>query len=167
MAGNNKSVDKNDAGDARHVKRAGPFEFFPVTALPVLAYILLAQTKTTEVLLSFLGSPSFTVNEAVGAEGVLTNAHIFIVAAITALFVEIMRATHNNTRTVPNHILSIIVFGGCIYLITRLEHYQTITFAVLLLISLFDVAAGVVVSLRSRLADPKPTIVKSRVTINQ
>lgn len=89
-----------------------------------------------------------TVSMLSGAEWTISMAEAFIALSLFFLFFEILKATRITSRSIVDHMLSVLVFviGMVEFLLVRQAGNSV--FAILLCIMLLDVAAGFSVSVR-------------------
>jgi hypothetical protein len=133
------------------------FAAFPLLALPVLAYNLIAltiaggfksmvaQTRMSEIL--------FTVPMASKAAWQVTIADLVLALALVVLFVELLKSTTSQKVAIINHSLSMILFVVCLVEFLLAPAFATSTFFLLTLMVLLDVLAGFIVTIVSARRD--------------
>lgn len=133
------------------------FAAFPLLALPVLAYNILAltivggfgslvaQTRLSEIL--------FTIPMASKAEWPVTIADLVLVLSLVVLFVELLKSTTSQKVAIINHSLSMVLFVVCLIEFLLAPAFATSTFFLLTLMVLLDVLAGFIVSIVSARRD--------------
>ncbi|MEP9352408.1 hypothetical protein ABLE93_02290 [Xanthobacter sp. KR7-65] len=89
-----------------------------------------------------------TVSMLSGAEWTISMAEAFVVLSLVFLFFEILKSTRITSRSIIDHMLSMLVFvaGMAEFLLVRQAGNSV--FAILLCIMLLDVVAGFSVSVR-------------------
>ena len=83
----------------------------------------------------------------------VTNADLFIVAALVLLLIEIIRATSVGDAAITNHGLSLGVLTLCIVEFVVLPGFATSTFFIITAMAVIDVVGGIVISIRAARRD--------------
>jgi hypothetical protein len=94
-------------------------------------------------------SPATTVHMMSGQDWVLTWEDILLAFSIVLLWIEIVKSTRIGMRGVMDHILAMALFIAMLVEFLLVPQAATSTFFLLMTISLVDVLAGFVVSVRS------------------
>ncbi|WP_077968699.1 hypothetical protein [Ensifer adhaerens] len=84
-----------------------------------------------------------------GATWTMRFSDLLIVGALLLLFVELLKATRTSSRTLMDHLLSMILFIVFLIEFLLLAPAATQLFFILMTISFIDVIAGFAVSMRS------------------
>ena len=118
---------------------------FPLLLIPFAIYNIIALVMkdvswTTQLT---------TVHMRSGQDWVMTWEDMLLASAIILLAVEIMKSTRIGMRTIMDHILSMALFIGMLVEFLLLREAGTSTFFLLMMISLVDVVAGFIVTVRS------------------
>lgn len=133
------------------------FAAFPLLALPVLAYNLIAltiaggfksmvaQTRMSEIL--------FNIPMASKAMWPVTVADLVLALALVVLFVELLKSTTSQKVAIINHSLSMVLFVVCLVEFLLAPAFATSTFFLLTLMVLLDVLAGFIVTIVSARRD--------------
>lgn len=79
----------------------------------------------------------------------LTWEDIIIAGSILLLWVEVIKSTRISVRAIIDHVLAMILFVGMLIEFLLVKAAGTSTFFLLLIISLVDVLAGFIISIRS------------------
>jgi len=95
----------------------------------------------------------FSLTMISGGVWTMTLADLMIVVTLVLLLVEIMKSTRTSNASVVDHLLSTFVFVAFLVEFLLVEGAAHSLFFVLMLIALFDVLAGFVVSLRAASRD--------------
>jgi len=127
------------------------FAAFPLLALPVLAYNLLALT----VAGGFRGDGApermseqlFTIRTASHTQWPVSLADLLLAAALVVLFVELLKSTTSRQVAIINHSLSMILFITCLVEFLLFPAFATSAFFLLTLMVLLDVLAGFIVTI--------------------
>jgi hypothetical protein len=154
----------------RRAKRAGKggpqrgspmrviFGIFPLLAIPVIVYNLMAFTSSGGVdangiseMVRQLSDPD-RARPLFGA-WIITSGDILIILSMVFFFVEILKSTSTGSATIANHAVSMIVFIVCLIEFLLLQNFQTSVFFILTAMCLLDVLAGVVVTIISARRD--------------
>jgi hypothetical protein len=118
---------------------------FPLLLLPFAIYNIIALvmkdvTWTTVVTTFHMRS---------GQDWTVTWQDLLLAFAILLLAVEIMKSTRIGMRTIMDHVLSMALFIAMLVEFLMLREAGTSTFFLLMMISLVDVLAGFIVTVRS------------------
>lgn len=119
----------------------------PATLVPLILFNIVAflfsgmvdQAWQNEVVSATLFS---------GEVWVLRAGDVMIVIGLAALFVEILSATRLANQSIGNHLVSILVLIVYVVEFLVIGRAANSTFFVLTIISLIDVLAGVVITIR-------------------
>jgi hypothetical protein len=118
---------------------------FPLLLIPFAIYNMIAFL-TPGVSWT---APVTTVHMMSGQEWVLTWEDILIAFSIFLLWIELIKSTRIGMRSVMDHILSMALFIAMLVEFLLVYRAGTSTFFLLMTISLVDVLAGFIVSVRS------------------
>lgn len=115
----------------------------PVLAIVIAAYNLLAFSG------SMLQSESLFFDTVLpsGEEIFFNVGHVFIVAGLVALFIEILKAARLSNGTIADHMLSTATFVVALVEFLLVPACGTVTFFLLTVMTLIDVVAGFSVSI--------------------
>src|SRR5215468_9077586 len=78
---------------------------------------------------------------------------ILVILSLFFLFIELLKSSSTNTATIFNHALSMLVFIICLVEFLLHPAFATSTFFIIMVMSLLDVLAGVVVTIVSARRD--------------
>jgi hypothetical protein len=70
----------------------------------------------------------------------------FLLVSMGLLFVELIRATRTDTNSITNHILSFMLFVGCLLLFIFMPGFNQSVFFIYMAMTLLDPMAGFVVT---------------------
>lgn len=137
---------------------AGLFNVFPLILVPVLIYNLVAfggvaMSGEPAAVVQNFGAPAFQVPMASGALWVVTWGDILVLIAMMLLFIELLKSTSTGASAIFNHALSMLVFIVCLVEFLLHPAFATSTFFMIMMMSLLDVLAGVVVTIVSARRD--------------
>jgi hypothetical protein len=147
---------------------AAIFNVFPLILIPVLIYNLLAFGSTVagttgRDVRANLTNEWFSVpmaSQEPGVAGVLqtvewsvTSGDMLILISLVLLFVELLKSTSTGTSAIFNHALSMLVFIICLVEFLLHPAFATTPFFLIMIMSLLDVLAGVVVTIVSARRD--------------
>lgn len=116
-----------------------PLLIVPLALYNIMAF-LMPGTEWTTVLT--------TVDMMSGAQWTITLAEGFIVLSLFFLFFEILKSTRITSRSIIDHMLSMLVFAAGLAEFLLVRPAGNSVFAILLCIMLLDVVAGFSVSIR-------------------
>ena len=124
---------------------------FPLLALPVLVYNLLALTLSDSVAdvtaAARMDEQLFAVRMASGATWPVGVGDLLLAFALVVLFVELLKSTSSRHAAILNHALSMLLFVVCLVELLLLPAFATSTFFLISLMVLLDVLAGFIVTI--------------------
>jgi len=132
---------------------------FPLLAVPVIIYNLMSLSVAADAeyfsvtgnsvapLLAQLNNVVFTIDMIGGVTWELTAGDFLIVLSIMFLFLEILKSTSTGTATIINHAVSMMLFIVCLVEFLLFAEFATSTFFIIMVMTLLDVLAGVVVTI--------------------
>ncbi len=128
------------------------FAAFPLLALPVLAYNLLALALAggfhrQGAAPQRLSAEFFTVSTASHAVWPVSLGDMLLAGALVVLFIELFKSTSSRHVAIINHSLSMILFIVCLVEFLLFPAFATSAFFLLTLIVLLDVLAGFVATI--------------------
>lgn len=131
------------------------FKVFPLILIPVLIYNFWAifggadPSAVREGLRGVLGEgvPMASSESGVGVNWAVTGGDVLVLIGLICLFVELLKSTSTGTMAIFNHALSMLVFILCLVEFLLHPAFATSTFFFLMVMSLLDVLAGVVVTI--------------------
>lgn len=141
------------------------FTVFPLILIPVITYNLWAFAASAghetaqEISAHFLTQlqnfehPLLNVPMASGSHWVMTAGDGLVLISILLLFIEMLKSTSTGSAAIFNHALSMLVFIICLVEFLLHPAFSTSVFFVIMIISLLDVLAGVVVTIISARRD--------------
>ena len=118
---------------------------FPLLILPfavynIIAFLLPGLAWTQEIA---------SVRMISEADWRLTLGDLMVAVSILLLFVEMMKSTRMSTRTIVDHMLSMLLFIGMLVEFLLARQAATATFFLLLVISFVDVLGGFTITIRT------------------
>jgi hypothetical protein len=127
------------------------FAAFPLLALPVLVYNLVALTLVggfaSQVASSKFTPPLFTVSMTSGSPWPVSLSDLLLAGALVVLFIELLKSTTSRRIAIINHSLSMILFIVCLVEFLLAPAFATSTFFLMTLMVLLDVLAGFIVTI--------------------
>jgi hypothetical protein len=147
------------------------FNVFPLILIPVLVYNIWAFGSTAagtsardvrEHLESrMFGVPMASQESALGGvsgamstvEWTVSFGDLLVLLALLLLFIELLKSTSTGTAAIFNHALSMLVFIICLVEFLLHPAFATSVFFMIMIMSLLDVLAGVVVTIVSARRD--------------
>jgi hypothetical protein len=96
---------------------------------------------------------AFVVPMASGVQWVVQWGDILVLVSLVLLFVELLKSTSTGTSAIFNHALSMLVFIICLVEFLLHKAFATSVFFMIMIMSLLDVLAGVVVTIVSARRD--------------
>lgn len=141
------------------------FSVFPLLAIPVIIYNIIAlgvpvgavvtsaAGNSVAPLLAQLNDALIPISMPGGVTWELTGGDLLIVMSIALLFLEILKSTGTGTATIMNHAVSLMLFIVCFVQFLLMSNFATSTFFIIMIMTLLDMAAGVVVTIVSARRD--------------
>jgi hypothetical protein len=129
------------------------FNIFPLLSISVLMYNLMAIGASQEQVLERLNSAALTVPMTSGVTWSMSWGDVLILLSLLLLFVELLKSTSTGTTAILNHALSMLLFIVCLVEFLLLPGFATSVFFLIMVMSLLDVLAGVVVTIVSARRD--------------
>jgi hypothetical protein len=127
------------------------FAAFPLLALPVVLYNLIALTlaggfKSVEANGQLI-KPLFWIPMTSRAQWPVSLGDLILAVALVVLFIELLKSTTSRRVAIVNHSLSMILFIACLVEFLLAPAFATSTFFLLTLMVLLDVLAGFIVTI--------------------
>ncbi|MBV9540883.1 MAG: hypothetical protein JO167_06405 [Alphaproteobacteria bacterium] len=124
---------------------------FPLLLLPVVLYNLIALGGG--VIFHMNLQDALSINHALsikmfsGDTWMFSFGDFLILLTLGLLFVEVVKATRTTSREIINHGLSLVVFIVALIEFITLKGFATTPFFFVVVMCLFDVAAGYTISI--------------------
>ncbi|MEI6439908.1 MAG: hypothetical protein WCO83_06855 [Alphaproteobacteria bacterium] len=133
------------------------FAAFPLLALPVVIYNLVALTfsqgfKSADAN-SRLSQPLFSISMTSRVEWAISSGDLILAVALVVLFIELLKSTTSHRVVIINHALSMMLFVACLVEFLLAPAFATSTFFLLTLMVVLDVLAGFIVTIASTRRD--------------
>jgi hypothetical protein len=128
--------------------RATMWSYIPFVGVVAVVYLILgiiSSTALTGVLL--------TLTLFSGAAWSLVTSDLFIIIGLIALLIELLKALRVGGHSAVDHMLSMVVFVGCLLCFLLWDVAATTGFLLLTIMALVDVMAGFAVSLATARRD--------------
>ena len=123
---------------------------FPLLLIPFAIYNIVAFLMPG---VSWTGTLA-TVHMKSGADWALSGGDLLVVLALLLLFVEIAKVVRRGRRSIVDHGLSLIVFGGMLAEFVLVAQAASAVFFLLVVISFFDVLGGFTMRMRAARHEP-------------
>jgi hypothetical protein len=127
------------------------FAAFPLLALPVLAYNILALTLvggfSSIDATARLTEKLFDIRMTSQVDWSVTMGDLMVGVSLVILFVELLKSTNSRRIAIINHSLSMLLFIACLVEFLLAPAFATSTFFLLTLMVLLDVLAGFIVTI--------------------
>ena len=122
---------------------------FPLLLIPFAIYNIIVFLMPGVTF----SDPLFTVPMLSKADLVVTAGDLLLVFSILILFVEIVKATRMGSRSIVDHVLSLILFLVMLGEFMIVPQAATSTFLLLCTLSFVDVIGGFAVTIRTSQRD--------------
>lgn len=127
------------------------FAAFPLLALPVLVYNLVAITLVggfgSTVATQRFTEPLFTIAMTSGSPWPISLGDLLLAFSLVVLFIELLKSTTSRKIAIINHSLSMILFIVCLVEFLLAPAFATSIFFLMTLMVLLDVLAGFIVTI--------------------
>mgnify|MGYP001809692444 FL=1 len=127
------------------------FAAFPLLALPVLVYNLVAITLmggfASTVATQRFTEPLFTISMTSGSPWPISLGDLLLAFSLVVLFIELLKSTTSRRIAIINHSLSMILFIVCLVEFLLAPAFATSIFFLMTLMVLLDVLAGFIVTI--------------------
>ncbi len=127
------------------------FAAFPLLALPVLVYNLVAITLmggfASTVATQRFTEPLFTISMTSGSPWPISLGDLLLAFSLVVLFIELLKSTTSRRIAIINHSLSMILFILCLVEFLLAPAFATSIFFLMTLMVLLDVLAGFIVTI--------------------
>ena len=124
-----------------------------IASIPLLAFIVAAYTALALAAPVWLDSVLFVLPLLSGAALPFRGGDLLLVISLLLLGVEIYRATSSSSVAILNHVLSLVVFIIALIELLVMPPMASITFMLILLMTLIDVITGFTVTISSARRD--------------
>jgi hypothetical protein len=121
-----------------------PLLIIPFAVYNIIAFLLPGLAWTQEIA---------HVRMISEADWRLTLGDLLVAVSILILFVEMMKSTRMSTRTIIDHMLSMVLFIGMLVEFLLVRQAATATFFLLLVIGFVDVLGGFTITIRTAQRD--------------
>jgi hypothetical protein len=122
---------------------------FPLLLIPFAIYNIIAFLMPGVTFSDAL----FTVTMLSHAQMTISTGDVLTIFAILILYVEILKATRIGSRSIVDHLLSLILFIGMAAEFMTVRQAATSAFLLLVTLSFVDVIGGFSISIRSAQRD--------------
>ena len=135
------------------------FNVFPLILVPVLIYNIvafgsMAMMGDASAVVAQMDTEAFPpIRMASNSLWIVQWGDILVLVSLILLFIELLKSTSTGTSAIFNHALSMLVFIVCLVEFLLNPAFATSTFFIIMIMSLLDVLAGVVVTIVSARRD--------------
>jgi hypothetical protein len=158
------------------------FRFLPLLALPIIIYNLMAlffvgtgaharsvdqaSMAASAALEAGLPAPvvlspmierltaaAFEIPMVSGAVWTVSSGDLILLLGLFCLFLEIVKSANTGAATILNHSISMLLFVGCLIQFLLLDNFATSVFFLLVVMTLLDTLAGVIVTIMAARRD--------------
>jgi len=130
-----------------------PFKFsaFPLLAIVVLLYNLVAVLGHSDLSVNFLSTPVPS-----GAIINISRGDALVIVGLLLLYVEILKSTRTSAASIVDHTLSMGVFIVCLVQFIVVKSAATSHYFMIMMMTLLDVIAGYTVTIKGARRDYGP-----------
>jgi hypothetical protein len=114
----------------------------PLIGILAVVYLIVAAVFDTA-----LGRNIFNLTLPSGRDWTFQLSDLFLVIGLLLLYLEILKSTRSTRGQIVEHIVSMLVFVGCLLLFLLVRQTGTTTFLLITAMSAIDVIAGFTVSI--------------------
>lgn len=154
--GNSETALRRARGNAR--PGSSWVTLFPLLIIPVLIYNLIGflgagGSEGAKAVQDNMLSAAVTLTMPSSAAWMVSWGEILVLISLFLLFVELLKSTGTGTMEIFNHGLSMIVFIICLVEFLLVPWCATTTFFFIMIMSLLDTLAGMIVTIVSARRD--------------
>lgn len=124
-----------------------------MVSIPLLGFVVIAYTVLALVAPGWLEGVLFVLPLLSGATLPFQGNDVLLVVGLFLLCIEVYRATSSSTAAVLNHVLSLVVFIVCLIEFLVLPPMASMTFFLIMVMTLIDVIAGFAVTISTARRD--------------
>ncbi len=124
-----------------------------MASIPLLGFVVIAYTVLALVAPGWLEGVLFVLPLLSGATLPFQGSDVLLVIGLFLLCIEVYRATSSSTAAVLNHVLSLGVFIVCLIEFLVLPPMASMTFFLIMVMTLIDVIAGFTVTISTARRD--------------
>jgi hypothetical protein len=133
------------------------FNVFPLILIPVIIYnlnaLVVSNLESAAVVRERLLEKVFAVPMASNVQWIVTWGDLLLLISLILLFIELLKSTSTGASAIFNHALSMLVFIVCLVEFLLHPAFATTVFFLIMVMSLLDVLAGVIVTIVSARRD--------------
>lgn len=124
-----------------------------MASIPLLGFVVIAYTVLALVAPGWLEGVLFVLPLLSGATLPFQGGDVLLVIGLFLLCIEVYRATSSLTAAVLNHVLSLGMFIVCLIEFLVLPPMASMTFFLIMVMTLIDVIAGFTVTISTARRD--------------
>ena len=124
-----------------------------MASIPLLAFAVIAYTALASIIPGWLESVLFVLPLLSGATLPFRGNDVLLVISLFLLCIEVYRATSSSSAAILNHVLSLVVFIVCLVEFLVLPSMASMTFFLIMVMTLIDVVAGFTVTISTARRD--------------
>ena len=121
----------------------------PLTVVPWIAFNIVGATSGIDVWNGVI----FHLPMVSGQTWAFTGGDLMVVFGVVCLFGEVLKSTNTSSRAIVNHIVSTLVFIAYLIEFIVVGFAAQSVFFILMTLSLFDVLAGLTISIKAARRD--------------
>jgi len=130
----------------------------PLLILTVLMYNLIVlfhgfTLEGAQKVIALMQSEALRLPMASGASWGVAWGDVLVILSLFLLFAELLKSTGSGSLEIFNHALSMLLFIICLVEFLLAPGFATSTFFIIMLMTLLDVLAGVIVTINSARRD--------------
>lgn len=133
------------------------FNAFPLILFPVLIYNIVAligsPLEGAQAVREHIAGQALVIPMVSNVQWVMTWGDVLLTLSLILLFIELLKSTSTGATAIFNHALSMVVFIVCLIEFLLHPAFATSTFFLIMVMSLLDVLAGVIVTIVSARRD--------------
>jgi hypothetical protein len=122
----------------------------PLLSVPLAVFVLCALIAQGG---EWASGTAFVLDMFSGARWSVSFGDLFVLASLSILFVETVKAVNTTAGEIVNHGLSMLVAVLCLVLFVTMPAFTNSTFFLLTAMAFFDVAAGFAITIVSARRD--------------
>ncbi len=129
------------------VAGAGMLNLFPLMAIPVLIYNVMAFGAGPQGALASLQSARFAIPMASGAMWVVTSGDVVMIIALLMLFAEMLKAPSEGRAAIIRQALLLAIFIICLIEFLLFSAFASSLFFLITVMVLLNMASGFIIAI--------------------
>lgn len=119
---------------------------FPLLAVSLVIFTMLNVVTRGQLDRPWHEAEAFTVQLMSSDVWHISGGDAFLMMSMLFLFIELVRSTRSDNRSIVNHAFSVLVFVGAFMLLLTQPGFGNSTFVIFMVMTLIDFMAGFIIT---------------------